>query len=474
MNNLDVLSMCLRSLLKRKMRTFLTVLGVTIGTASIVIMISLGLAVNDRFDREIKNMGDAAMITVYNYGMAMAVPDSGEAAQSSRPAPVLDDNAVAKFNRMPGVRAASALQRTNIFIKAGRYILPGITLFGIDPKVMEVFYSAGAGRLLQEGDKYAMVFGANAELQFFKQNDPNGYSQRLQNYWMGDTNQEPLVDLLHADMSVSIDYSLIYPEYADPGVQPYKPVRSACVGVLNPGGYDADNAVFMDIKTVRKFISDQNKRNQALMASSGGSSGGSPSAPSARQPVGYDTVQVKCKDIDSVRSVSKYIREMGFYAQFPTESLDSIQSMASGMQALLGAIGAVSLLVAAIGIANTMIMSIYERTREIGVMKVIGAALSDIRKLFLLEATVIGFAGGVMGVLLSILISYLLNNSSVSFFSIFTAFLGEDKESVISLITPWLCGAAAFFATVIGLVSGYFPARRAMRLSAVNALNNIT
>jgi len=118
-------------------------------------------------------------------------------------------------------------------------------------------------------------------------------------------------------------------------------------------------------------------------------------------------------------------------------------------------------------------MSIYERTREIGVMKVIGASLSDIRKLFLLEATIIGFSGGVFGVLLSLLISNLLNNSSLSFFSIFTAYLGEDSSSVISLITPWLCGSAIFFATLIGLVSGYFPARRAMRLSAVNALNNI-
>jgi ABC-type antimicrobial peptide transport system permease subunit len=164
---------------------------------------------------------------------------------------------------------------------------------------------------------------------------------------------------------------------------------------------------------------------------------------------------------------------MGFNAHYPTERLDSLQNMSSGMQLLLGAMGIISLMIAAIGIANTMIMSIYERTREIGVMKVIGASLSDIKKLFLLEATIIGFIGGVFGVLLSILASHLLNNSDMAFFSIFTEYLGEGGESVISLITPELCGLSALFASLIGLISGYFPARRAMGLSAVNALNNI-
>ena len=472
MNNLDILSMCMRSMFKRKVRTILTILGVLIGTASIVVMISLGLAVNDRFDKELQNMGDVTMITVYNFGMDMFSPDYGsESGQSRKPAPVLDDNAVAKFNRIPGVLAAVAMQETYIYIRAGRYISYGFTVYGIDPKVMEVFYEAAEGRLLETGDKNAIVFGANAELEFFKENDPKGYSERLQNFWMGEADQERLVDLFNTSLSVSIDYSLIYgDDYSIPGMQPYKPIRTNCVGVLKSYGYREDNAVFMDINTVRKLQSDQRKREQALMAFY--NDGISRSA-AGRQPVGYYTAQVKCVDVGSVQDVSTEIRNMGFYTEFPTESLDSLQSMAFGMQALLGSIGAVSLLVAAIGIANTMIMSIYERTREIGVMKVIGAALSDIRKLFLLEAIIIGFSGGVLGVLLSLLISYMFNNSGFSFFNFLTVYLSDESGVLISLITPWLCAGAIFFATLVGLVSGYFPARRAMRLSAVNALNNV-
>jgi len=473
MNNLDILSMCMRSMFKRKVRTILTILGVLIGTASIVIMISLGLAVNDRFDKEIQNMGDVTMITVYNFGMDMVSPDyAPEPGQARKPAPVLDDNAVAKFNRIPGVLAAIAMQETQIYIRAGRYISYGFTVYGVDPKIMGIFYEAADGRLLEPGDKNGIVFGANAELAFFKENDPKGYSERLQNFWMGEEDQEQLVDLLNTKLSVSIDYSLIYGDaYSIPGLQPYKPIRANCVGVLKSYGYREDNSVFMNINTVRKLQADQRKREQAEMAFY--NEGVSVRSAGSRQPVGYYTAQVKCAEVGIVQDVSTEIRNMGFYTEFPTESLDSLQSMAFGMQALLGSIGAVSLLVAAIGIANTMIMSIYERTREIGVMKVIGAALSDIRKLFLLEAVIIGLSGGVLGVLLSLLISYMFNNSGFSFFSFLTESLSDESGGAISLITPWLCACAIIFASLVGLVSGYFPARRAMRLSAVNALNNV-
>jgi ABC-type antimicrobial peptide transport system permease subunit len=160
---------------------------------------------------------------------------------------------------------------------------------------------------------------------------------------------------------------------------------------------------------------------------------------------------------------------MGFQTNSLNDALETMQQQARMIQAILGGIGAISLLVAALGITNTMIMSIYERTKEIGVMKVIGASIADIKKLFLLEAALIGLIGGVFGLLLSLVISYLLNHVRFSFFTVINEmFSGTDLT--ISLITPWLCGMALIFAAFIGLVSGYFPARRAMRLSALAAI----
>ena len=129
------------------------------------------------------------------------------------------------------------------------------------------------------------------------------------------------------------------------------------------------------------------------------------------------------------------------------------------LRTMLGAIGAISLIVAAIGITNTMVMSIYERTREIGVMKVIGASLKDIKRLFLTEAAIIGFMGGIFGMLLSFGAS-----KAVNYFAM------KQSSDMLSSIPLWLYLASLAFATLVGVASGYLPAKRAMKLSALTAI----
>jgi len=134
------------------------------------------------------------------------------------------------------------------------------------------------------------------------------------------------------------------------------------------------------------------------------------------------------------------------------------------IQAVLGGIGAVSMFVAAISIANTMMMSIYERTKEIGVLKVLGCSLGSIRNMFLIEAGFIGFIGGLVGLALSYGVSYLVNT-----------FLGGalvGGAGNISRIPPWLSGMAVVFAIIIGMLAGLFPAIRAMKLSPLAAIRN--
>ena len=129
---------------------------------------------------------------------------------------------------------------------------------------------------------------------------------------------------------------------------------------------------------------------------------------------------------------------------------------------MLGGIGAVSLIVAAIGITNTMMMSIYERTKEIGVMKVIGCDMRDIRTLFLMEAGFIGLIGGVVGIGFSFLISFIINQIVMKM----------GMEMTLSYIPLWLAGSSVGFAILVGMVAGFFPALRAMRLSPRAAIRN--
>ena len=113
-----------------------------------------------------------------------------------------------------------------------------------------------------------------------------------------------------------------------------------------------------------------------------------------------------------------------------------------------------------------MIMSIYERTKEIGVIKVIGASVKDIRNMFLLEATLIGFIGGALGIALSYLGSYILNFFAGSSMD----YGGEITNVVISYIPAGLVIIAGLFSMLIGLASGYLPAIKATKISAIDAI----
>lgn len=168
---------------------------------------------------------------------------------------------------------------------------------------------------------------------------------------------------------------------------------------------------------------------------------------------------MKVSDLNKVQEVQQQIKDMGYQASSLTDQLNTMKETTKMLRMVLGAIGAVSLIVAAIGITNTMVMAIYERTREIGIMKVIGASLRDIKLLFLTEAAFIGFAGGVLGIITSFLMSLIVNLVAT-----------KQASEMTSSIPVWLYLSAVAFATVIGVLSGYLPAKRAMKLSALTAI----
>lgn len=163
---------------------------------------------------------------------------------------------------------------------------------------------------------------------------------------------------------------------------------------------------------------------------------------------------------------------MGYYAvNYLAEYVNEMNKQLVMTQAILGAIGAVSFLVASIGITNTMIMAIYERTKEIGVMKVIGASIKDIEKLFLVEAGFIGFFGGVLGTIISFIISVILNIFGKEFL-LSRMPVQAIEAPKLSIILVWLVILALLTSTLIGIISGFIQARRAMKLPAIEAIKN--
>ena len=180
----------------------------------------------------------------------------------------------------------------------------------------------------------------------------------------------------------------------------------------------------------------------------------------------YNRLLVNVDSMDYVVEIQNHLKDSGYNAYSQAEWVESEQKTMGYIQAVLGGIGAVSLFVAAIGITNTMMMSIYERTKEIGVMKVLGCDLRNIRSLFLMEAGFIGFIGGVIGLILSFILSAVVNHVASTMSENMTDMSG------ISYIPIWLVFLSLIFAILVGMVAGFFPARRAMKLSPLAAIRN--
>ena len=162
-----------------------------------------------------------------------------------------------------------------------------------------------------------------------------------------------------------------------------------------------------------------------------------------------------------------------------------MQASVAKSQMILGGTAAVALLVAALNIANTMMMSIYERTKEIGVMKVLGCEVRKIRNMFLVEAGAIGLLGGVIGVALSYAASAVLNNlttiaalfgGKIDLSGLMNSFgggyYGMGTNAAISMIPPWLVLLGLGFSTLVGVLSGLWPAIRATKISALEAIRH--
>ena len=192
---------------------------------------------------------------------------------------------------------------------------------------------------------------------------------------------------------------------------------------------------------------------------------GQPTMPSGKpyKELFYSQLMVEVDEMDNVSEVQNLINQMGYETYSEAEWISSEMDQMNIIQAVLGGIGAVSLFVAAIGITNTMMMSIYERTKEIGIMKVIGCRIRDIQSLFLMEAGFIGLIGGVLGVGLSYGLSVIINNLIAQ---------SDFGIAKISQIPLWLSFVSIIFAIGIGMISGLIPSIRAMRLSPLAAIRS--
>lgn len=459
----DILGMALKNLFRRKMRTFLTLLGVLIGTTSIAVMMSIGVGLDKTMEEQMQRYGSLNTITVNPYTYF----ESDGVSYSEPSTKALDDKAVQEFEQIDGVVAAMPEIRAMLKFASGRYIAY-VDLVGVEPAKMQYFdFEVSEGRLLNEDDKGAIVFGKDMSYQFY---NPRSIGRNGVIMFGGDNNEEPPpVNVLEDKLIMTFDLSYGESYGNQPGSVRRKTYKIQGVGILKDSG-EHNYSAFINMNYLKKLIKDNEREERRIAGSQSSEFGGY-----AFYSVGgmgrsstkesYERVLVRVKDVNRVEEVQKKIQDMGFACYSLADARNEAKKQFAIIQAVLGAIGAISLFVASLGITNTMYMSIYERTREIGIIKVLGCYLRDIRGMFLFEAGMIGFFGGTIGIGVSYGISAVIN-------TIARGFIPDVPNAAISRIPLWLALASVSIAVLVGLIAGYFPSRRAMKLSALDAIKN--
>ncbi len=217
MSSRDLISMGVRNLIKRKLRTFLTVLGVMIGTASIVVMVSLGLAINEQFARQMEQVSDMTLITVNSWsGRFYSIDEFGNESVGEQKMPSINDETMAEIETIPGVQVATPVLEGPLYFKSGEYILSTWCL-GVKPEAMPLLgMTVKSGQLLtSESEDTDIVFGAYAEANFRK---GNRYEDRYWEAMMTPDTYEPYVDVMEDKIRMSPDSELINTEEAKASV----------------------------------------------------------------------------------------------------------------------------------------------------------------------------------------------------------------------------------------------------------------
>lgn len=458
MKTKDLINICIHNLFRHKSRTILTVLGVIIGCCAVVIMISFGIGMKISQENMLSEMGDLQIITVYN----------------SRDDIKITDKTIDKIEHIPNVIGVNPKINTeNIMTTVtagdnGRYKTNYTNISGVHAKVIETFdYEITKGRNINDfydPNSIEVLAGQYFAYNLCDTQRPNGSNQI--DYWSylyggnsNDTKSEmpdPYVDVLNTTFQLTLGDN--DPNSSDKTLT----YKFKIVGILKEDyskGSETSDGLLFNAEDIKRMVKEYNRLNNIV----------------SDTQQSYNSTYVKADDIKNVAEIEDKIKDMGFN----TNSLESIrkpmEKEVRQKQLMFAGLGIVSLFVAALGIMNTMIMAISERKREIGVMKALGCFIKDIKAMFLMEAGFIGLTGGIIGVIVSFIISAVINIVSTETEIIDTSVLYQilfTNADRVSVIPVWLALSAIVFSVFVGIASGYYPAAKAVKISALDAIRS--
>jgi putative ABC transport system permease protein len=431
----ELLMLAVGNLARARARLAMTAGGVLVGTTAVILLLALTAGLQRAAEASIGNSATLTELDVYpNYGFGPNGP-----SQTPEEIPQLTPAAVQQMWQIPGVAAVIPIKNLQAGeISVGRF--SGYAqVMGVDPRLLPYM-----GIDVQQGilslERGQVLIGSMVGDYFY---DPQASQDSF----------EPVQVDLWAER-----FRLVLYQYTGttPGI---RRVDGKPSGLLAPN--DRYNTAMLmplqDVLSYNEWITGQELDRDKFV---------------------FDNVVIRATSRETVTGVSEAIREMGFMAGGMGEYINQLNGFFTAMRVILGGVGGIALLVAAFGVANTMTMAILERTKEIGLMKAIGATDRDVLTVFLVEASLVGLLGGLSGVGISLFLQNLINQTLANMSagqnpeqpSYFLFFDTSQIGGQLFVIDPQLIIFGLLLATVVGLGAGLYPSLRAARLQPVIAL----
>lgn len=483
----DILRLSLRNLREAKLRAVLTTMGVLVGVAVIVTMVSFGLGLQRNTVSRFRELDLFNEITVYGKSLSNLVEegfnkrsgaqDAGKPPDRKKddegpdkpPERSLDDAAIAEIAAIPGVASVEPNIYLNAYARSNgkaKSVVIGGTLV---PNPASRFKNFEAGQMLSAPDADEAIVDERFLKNFGYEKAADAIGQKIELLAppekKSDEEEEtpnffgiPLEDEEQKD---------------DAGTDALVARSFRIVGVLKNElsgmgrrfrGMMPAYEIYVSLQAARRWRDEHRDEMGEVALQLARQSG----ALGENESIGYGTAVARVSDPVMLTEVRNRINALGFGSFSIVDQLEQLRTVFLIMNSALGLLGGISLLVASFGIANTMIMSILERTREIGIMKAIGAEDREIKLIFFVEAGVIGLTGGILGVLVAWGIDGIANRLAYKFI------LQPQGASYIDFfaIPPYLWLGAILFAVLVSILAALYPAARAARIDPVKALRH--
>jgi putative ABC transport system permease protein len=394
----------IRALGRNKLRSSLTMLGIIIGVGAVIAMVGIGQGASASIQAQIANLGNNMLFV-----MSGSMNTGGQRGGAGSSNNLIPEDADAIERECPSVRAVSPAVRAGGQLVYGNLNwVASSGIQGTNEKFPDIrAWPVGSGEFFTEGDvrtaARVCVIGKTIQDNLFSGSDPTGQTMRIRNL-------------------------------------PFRVIGVLSTKGQNQYGQDQDDTVIVPYTTAQKKMLSQTHINQIMV--------------SAISPAATFTAEKQITELLRQRHKLGPNQENDFFVRNLTDVAEAADQSSKIMTNLLASIAGVSLLVGGIGIMNIMLVSVTERTREIGIRMAIGARSAAIRRQFLIESVTLSVVGGIFGILLGVGASITISNTL----------------NWPTLISPVSIFASVIFSVFVGVAFGYYPARKAAGLDPIEAL----